>query len=407
MRESLTRKQLESEIEIDIEFDENFRFNSPSKSNLFINDADSWAKELLHEIERVIAPLAIPGSVNSEAHRNKIVQNTKAQETWIAAFTHLSFNRNHGGNYERLEFAGDRALKTAFAKYVFGKFPDVDEDKMTKMESYYMAKYVQNRIAEEMGLDQWIRAIKDTIDVHVREDVFESLFGAVLVIGDEVIGKQAGMVLVQNLMENILNEIGVSPEKVKSPFKTDVKEILEGFGLITMGELRDFVTLRKRADGNWMFKATFPEGSRDKLLGYRGIFFDEIDETSPIVEIIGLQKSSVQTKGYHMLLEKLSSLGITKELLESQKADADAEFYGNLFDRAKRIANSYGYDNLELAGNKKDGPVQFIQVVGVKGDIKDILYTKIGGSGNTGTKRKEALEEFIKQNISRGSSNRR
>ena len=50
------------------------------------------------------------------------------------ALTHKSFNNKN--NNERLEFLGDSILNSCISKYLFSKFPEINEGLLTRIRSF-------------------------------------------------------------------------------------------------------------------------------------------------------------------------------------------------------------------------------------------------------------------------------
>lgn len=78
------------------------------------------------------------------------------------AFTHKSANYEQDSskqvsNNERLEFLGDAILGAVIAEYLFRKYPAQDEGFMTKMRSKVVNRKIMNDIADQMGLDIFLK----------------------------------------------------------------------------------------------------------------------------------------------------------------------------------------------------------------------------------------------------------
>src|ERR1043165_5002515 len=59
------------------------------------------------------------------------------------ALTHKSFAMEAGGKVtfnERLEFLGDSILSAAVAHYLFNKYPDVDEGRLSQLKSMFVSR---------------------------------------------------------------------------------------------------------------------------------------------------------------------------------------------------------------------------------------------------------------------------
>ena len=105
------------------------------------------------------------------------------------ALTHPSFNfeRNveDAPDYERLEFLGDSVLRLVISEYLFDRFPNYDEGKLTKIRSCLVSDDFLAKIATEMHLSKYLK-----IGHHEEKDggrskpsilacTLEAIFGAV------------------------------------------------------------------------------------------------------------------------------------------------------------------------------------------------------------------------------------
>lgn len=81
---------------------------------------------------------------------------------------------------ERLEYLGDAVLGTIIAEYLFKKYPDSDEGFLTKMRSKIVKRKSLNRIADKMGLDEFLNEYNNTrLSRSMLGNALEALVGAV------------------------------------------------------------------------------------------------------------------------------------------------------------------------------------------------------------------------------------
>ena len=105
------------------------------------------------------------------------------------ALTHPSFNFEvnieDGLDYERLEFLGDSVLRLSISEFLFDKYLDFDEGKLTKIRSYLVSDEFLSGIALQIELNKVLN-----IGVHEEKDkgrtktsilacAMEAVFGAV------------------------------------------------------------------------------------------------------------------------------------------------------------------------------------------------------------------------------------
>lgn len=103
------------------------------------------------------------------------------------AFSHMSYinemKSNEKQSYERMEFLGDSILSQIVSIYIFEKYPDLDQGKLTLIRSKLVKKDSLSKVGKEISLDKYIRVGKGTrekiITDSVIEDVFESLVAAI------------------------------------------------------------------------------------------------------------------------------------------------------------------------------------------------------------------------------------
>lgn len=107
------------------------------------------------------------------------------------ALTHTSLRKGASDtfHYERLEFLGDRVLGLCIASTLYVAFPKADEGDLSLRLNTLVNGAILAEIAEELGLDQFIRAGSDLKSIAgkrmqgVRADVLEALIACVYLDG--------------------------------------------------------------------------------------------------------------------------------------------------------------------------------------------------------------------------------
>jgi ribonuclease-3 len=105
------------------------------------------------------------------------------------ALTHSSARGNASGNYERLEFLGDRVLGLIVAELLFAAWPDADEGELSLRFNQLVDAKTCSDVAVETGLPPLIKVgvdlgnPADPRHVNVRADVTESLIAALYLDG--------------------------------------------------------------------------------------------------------------------------------------------------------------------------------------------------------------------------------
>ena len=80
---------------------------------------------------------------------------------FVAALTHSSARSE---NYERLEFLGDRVLGLIIARWLYERFPDEPEGKLSRRFNMLVARESCGEIGRELGLPAVIRLGKQARD---------------------------------------------------------------------------------------------------------------------------------------------------------------------------------------------------------------------------------------------------
>ncbi|WP_313617318.1 ribonuclease III [Agrobacterium sp.] len=105
------------------------------------------------------------------------------------ALTHASARSASAGNYERLEFLGDRVLGLCVAELLFSTFRSAAEGELSVRLNQLVSAESCAAIADEMGLHHFIRTGADVKKLtgksmlNVRADVVESLIAAIYLDG--------------------------------------------------------------------------------------------------------------------------------------------------------------------------------------------------------------------------------
>lgn len=105
------------------------------------------------------------------------------QKLFLEAVTHSS--KKTKNNYDRLEFLGDAVLDSVMSDWLFNKYPDYDEGKLTVLRARYVSRISLSKFAISIGLQKFIQSNKVSFDeindtnIRILGDVLESLIGAI------------------------------------------------------------------------------------------------------------------------------------------------------------------------------------------------------------------------------------
>src|SRR5438552_7075189 len=76
------------------------------------------------------------------------------------ALTHKSYAMEQGGRTafnERLEFLGDSVLSAAVAHYLFNRYPDVDEGRLSQLKSMLVSRPSLTVWGRDISVGQYLR----------------------------------------------------------------------------------------------------------------------------------------------------------------------------------------------------------------------------------------------------------
>jgi ribonuclease-3 len=111
---------------------------------------------------------------------------TKDRGVFQEAFTHKSYSCERGLDYDnqRLEFLGDAVLQIAITEYLYERYPEEKEGRLTKMRSAIARQSSLAELARELDLGAYVRlgrgerANGGADRVSTLCDVFEAFIGA-------------------------------------------------------------------------------------------------------------------------------------------------------------------------------------------------------------------------------------
>lgn len=282
-------------------------------------DREKWSKSLKVFVKKLIFPIMSRpprrGKSQEEIRRYKEREVQKyltprSMETWEAAFTHPSFDIRPEYNYEKLEFIGDRVLKYAFNKYIMRRFPELDEDALTGVETTYMAKDFQPQYSRKLGLDKYVVLVgMDRASTDIQEDLFESFIGALSNISDDI-EDGLGAVNVYNFIVWFFNKYKFDLEgALGGKAKTLVRQIFERFDKSMLEGIHSWI-MGDDGVGTFTVKAT-PKimeflSSKEPGKGFG------VTLRSPILgQAKGYAEKKTGKKAYQQALKTLESYGIT------------------------------------------------------------------------------------------------
>lgn len=250
------------------------------------------------------------------------------EKYWTRVFTHRSIDPN--GNYEDLEFFGDKTLNYVFPMYIHYYFEGIGEnltrDKATLFMNKYMSGGYQAKLSDTLGLPDlvWIDSAVEDIPRSLREDLFEAFVGAVNNIVNDHYGMlSVGVTYAYNIIVALFKDVPLSIEAIKRPARSQLKEIMDK---LHRPELTfKFVPSDKPSKGRSMVVIYSDVGD---VVG-RG-YGDHKDDATDAASLDALQR--------------LEKRGITRETVNKiqmkQRAKTNAEFQYQ-YERAEKAVDEY------------------------------------------------------------------
>jgi len=120
---------------------------------------------------------------------NKLRISFKDKNLLIGAFVHRSYLNEHPekkiSSNERLEFLGDAVLELLASDFLYQKFPNLPEGKLTSLRSKLVCDYSLSKIAKKLELGNYLLLSHGEEESGGRKNpsllgnVFEALLGAI------------------------------------------------------------------------------------------------------------------------------------------------------------------------------------------------------------------------------------
>ena len=144
------------------------------------------------------------------------------------ALTHGSAGDEHGHNYERLEFLGDRVLSLVVAELLFRNFPDEAEGKLARRYTALVRREALAEVASTIGLGEHL-VLSHGEDIaggrdnpSLLADVCEAVIAALYLDG--------GLPVVENFIQRYWTPMMERSLKPPVDAKTALQERLQGQG---------------------------------------------------------------------------------------------------------------------------------------------------------------------------------
>ena len=147
------------------------------------------------------------------------------QKLLIEALTHKSYKQPY--NNERLEFLGDAVLDLIVGEYLYTKFKDFDEGKLSKMRASLVNEEGFTSLATHLGLGEYIYLSNAEENNSGRtkssllSNAFEAVMGAIYL--------ETGLAKVQEITVKLLELVhpDISLDSLFKDYKTSLQELTQ------------------------------------------------------------------------------------------------------------------------------------------------------------------------------------
>jgi len=365
-----------------------------SESPKINKDNKTWLLGLQEFLYNEVLPLA-----DSNGKTRLQLVDQEAMHIWETAFTHISINSNLGYNYEELEKLGDAVMGELYITYIYRTVKNINKSDLSELKSYYVSKEIQGTLSKKLKLQEWLRTKVNKTN-NILEDLLEAFFGALKLIGDQKFGIGVGYILTFNLLVNLYKDVPIDYDILKGSFKNQVKTITDKMGWIRNRNDRDPL------EEEWIQDNEPGSKSGTLILRLPQPIINYLDKISSIKlhnNIIACVKSKSKNvaiaPAYKIALQNLASLGITRELANSQQTEKlfnsiNSEYSNKVLENLKK--QGYTFKEIKLAQSGNNG--SHVQLIGVdKNNIEKILEEVT--EPNINDAKKKVLEKYAQKNI--------
>ncbi len=171
---------------------------------------------------------------NETTLERRIDHTFEDRDLLVRALSHRSYANERGGDAadnEVLEFLGDAALGLVVSDLLCARHPDMSEGDMSKLKSYLVSAETLGRLADELGLGDFILLGKGEEKTAGREknsilaNALEALIAALYLDG----GLEQASRFVLGRVEPLLGT-AIAPAQPTHDFKSTLQEAVQAFG---------------------------------------------------------------------------------------------------------------------------------------------------------------------------------
>jgi dsRNA-specific ribonuclease len=289
-----------------------------------------WSTGLREFLRKLLTPAFGKNTENL----NKIL-TPDAMKIWEVAFTEKSYNKTLGKNYEILEAFGDKILDAVFYEYVMGRYPEMTEKDLSQLKKSYVSKKYQSELATKLGLLPWIRHLHSRINISIREDVFESFFGAFVKTCNQFIGRPSGYGYAYNFIVILFNKVTLQSREDPKTF------VIQNFEKLPIKPFP--LPIEIQTEEGWEIHID------PKAKEYLYSFGFELPDVLGFA--VGHDKNVALPQAYEAARETMDEIGLTREWLnsEKQRREFNKPYLAPYYPAALSRAKSEGYVALKFS----------------------------------------------------------
>lgn len=311
----------------------------------------------------------------------------EAMKIWVNCFTHETYDPNVGKNYEELELVGDHAMEYNFIMYLYKTIPNVTRSEMSELKSNYISKPFQAKVAVQLGLHNWVR-MGIGKDTHTFEDILESFFGGINIVGDTAFKFGAGTGLCYNMIVKIFENIEINMDFSVGKPKTQIKETFEKLHWGVAVE--NFEKSGKTTTATISFTPEAMKTLAQVGLKLKGPIFATATGTS---------KKVASDNAYKQALDVIRQMGITDEWVQKMRGNRDLDnpelipYFQPVQDKLTRE----GYSSFYLKKVKTTEEGKYIQMIGVKPDDTLVVLSTTDAPKEETQGKAEVLRKYLEK----------
>lgn len=331
--------------------------------------SSNWSDELKSYLFNYLLKRFIPND-----NIRSILINDEAMKIWEIVFTHSSFDRNVGKNYESYETLGDRFLDANFVLYLLEKHAyNISSSEITNFKSFYMSKVFQADISKQLRMDKYVRIGNINVSTHIAEDIFEAFTGGLMKVGMLLKSKTkpnkmdvgAGNILIFNFIVSLFKDIQLDYNVTKGHPKTQVKNI---FDKLRWGEAIEQVT--KSEDNLQIVSILLTQDAINDLARFGVIIKNPI-----IGQESSWTKAGAIPNAYLKALNYLNSIGVSELWIAQRKISEDQNnpILRDLLKEAHKKMKQQNFESIVFVSSQTNREGKLMQLIGITPNQQQVI----------------------------------